>query len=376
MKIRSIIIATIVILNASCKKDNTQSPQLKSIAIKTAPLKTTFLVNEILDLSGLVITLTMDNNKTEDLPLSSFASKGITCSPADGTILTKASTEVSIKHTVTGISVSQGITVGQITSLSIKTAPTKTCYYLGEALNLEGIIVTITMDNGSQDITLADFASKGITCSPLNGAILNAESTMITITHTATGINASQNIKATTTSFTDARDGKTYKIVIIGNQIWMAENLNYYTSSGSSYYNNDSATYAKTYGRLYNWATAQNVSPAGWHLPNEAEWTILFNKFGGITVAGGKLKETGTSHWDSPNTGATNESGFGALPGGVCYSSVSYMKMHAEGCFWSSTASTENNEYAFFFILNYDAGKIFTNVYYKYYGFSIRCIRD
>src|SRR5574344_844768 len=156
----------------------------------------------------------------------------------------------------------------------------------------------------------------------------------------------------TSGTFTDDRDNKVYKWVKIGDQVWMAENLAYLPSvnmvadgsedaAGSYYYvygyDGTNVAEAKatdnyaTYGVLYNWTAAMNgeassttnpsgiqgVCPAGWHLPSDAEWTELTDYLGGASVAGGKLKETGTTHWNSPNTGATNETGFTALPG--CY---------------------------------------------------------
>jgi uncharacterized protein (TIGR02145 family) len=138
-------------------------------------------------------------------------------------------------------------------------------------------------------------------------------------------------------------DGNVYNTVTIGTQIWMKGNLktmkfNYgtsipnvtdnttwagLTSAAYCWYNNDAATYKTTYGALYNWYAVdvasndgKNVCPAGWHIPSDAEWTTLTDYLGGASVAGSKLKETGTTHWLSPNTGATNESGFTALPGG------------------------------------------------------------
>jgi uncharacterized protein (TIGR02145 family) len=129
-------------------------------------------------------------------------------------------------------------------------------------------------------------------------------------------------------------DGNVYKTVKIGNQTWMAENLkSTHYSDGtpveSFAYNNDTAN-VRVYGRLYRWAAAtknaassnsnpsrvQGASPSGWHIPSEAEWQVLVNNLGGEAVAGGKLKEAGTLHWSSPNTGATNESKFTALPAG------------------------------------------------------------
>jgi len=88
--------------------------------------------------------------------------------------------------------------------------------------------------------------------------------------------------KAKSNTFTDPRDGKVYKIVKIGNQIWMAENLNY-NAPGSQ-------CYSYKYGRLYDWKTALKICPAGWHLPNDDEWQALFDFVGGIEVAGKKLK--------------------------------------------------------------------------------------
>lgn len=130
-------------------------------------------------------------------------------------------------------------------------------------------------------------------------------------------------------------DGNTYRTVRIGNQTWMAENLrstHYSDGTPIRYmdYDGDSSS-ARTFGRLYAWAVAMNgaassasnpsgvrgACPAGWHLPSGAEWQQLADFLGGGAVAGGKLKAAGSSLWDSPNTGATDESGFSALPAGL-----------------------------------------------------------
>jgi len=115
-------------------------------------------------------------------------------------------------------------------------------------------------------------------------------------------------------TFTDARDNHVYKWVGIGEQVWMAENLAYKPSSGNYWaYNNDQNNIT-IYGYLYDWETACNVCPSGWHLPSDAEWTKLTNYLGGEEIAGGKLKAT--TGWNSPNSGADNSSGFSGLPGG------------------------------------------------------------
>jgi len=138
-------------------------------------------------------------------------------------------------------------------------------------------------------------------------------------------------------SMKDTRDNKTYKTVKIGTQWWMAENLAYKTGSGSWAYNNEESNVAK-YGRLYHWETAKTACPTGWHLPSDAEWTTLTSYLDGESVAGGKMKTT--SNWDSPNIGATNESGFSSLPVGLLTNDGGFYEVGSSGYFWSSTQSS------------------------------------
>ena len=139
-----------------------------------------------------------------------------------------------------------------------------------------------------------------------------------------------------TSTMTDT-DGNTYNTVAIGTQCWMAENLNYATDNSWWYENN--GEYGDIYGRLYTWTAALTACPDGWHLPTDDEWTTLTDYLGGENVAGGKLKETGTTHWLSPNTGATNSSGFTALPAGFrYYVGVSFNRLGLSTYWWSATA--------------------------------------
>jgi len=135
-------------------------------------------------------------------------------------------------------------------------------------------------------------------------------------------------------------DGNAYKTVKIGSQIWMSENLktshyrngdsiptvtdntawSVFTTGARCWYNNDSTTYENPYGNLYNWYAVvdnRNICPIGFHIPSNMEWSTLVDYLGGESIAGGKMKATGTIYWDSSNTGATNESGFTALGGGA-----------------------------------------------------------
>ncbi|MEX2594050.1 MAG: fibrobacter succinogenes major paralogous domain-containing protein [Anditalea sp.] len=153
-------------------------------------------------------------------------------------------------------------------------------------------------------------------------------------------------------TFTDPRDGQTYKTVRINEQIWMTENLNYATED-SWCYDNDPVNCAR-YGRLYERLPALTACPDGWHLPTEEEWRLLVTYLGGVDVAGGKMKST-TGDWFEPNTGATNESGFTGLPGGFSFVDNvdrEYFARRGEGFWWSSTElRLDGDNYIYIFSL-------------------------
>lgn len=177
----------------------------------------------------------------------------------------------------------------------------------------------------------------------------------------------------TQTEYTDPRDGQIYKTIQIGNQLWMAENLNYNVGSGSWAYDNNNSN-ATNYGRLYDWKTACNSCPSGWKLPTDEEWTILTNYLGGEIISGGKLKEHGTSHWDTPNTiGGVKETGFKALPGGFREADGTYRNIRRNGNFWSSTES--HNSTAWFRELTSGSSNVNRNIARKDYAFSVRCVK-
>jgi uncharacterized protein (TIGR02145 family) len=195
-------------------------------------------------------------------------------------------------------------------------------------------------------------------------------------------------------------DNNTYKTVPIGTQQWMAENLKVTKyndgtiipnitddwqwsnlSSGAwAYFNNDAANNAK-YGKLYNWYVVsktsngnKNVCPTGWHLPTDAEWTVLTDYLGGESVAGGKMKEVGTTNWNSSNTNATNTSLFTGLPGGYRISNGDYTTIGGGGNWWSSTENLTND--AWNRNLNTYNGDAYRSSSLKKYGLSVRCLRD
>jgi uncharacterized protein (TIGR02145 family) len=191
-------------------------------------------------------------------------------------------------------------------------------------------------------------------------------------------------------------DGNVYHTVTIGTQIWMVENLKVtkyrngdqiqfvtdnsawtnLTTGGYSIYNNNTDTGA-TYGNLYNWRAvtdSRNICPTGWHVPDESEFQDLIEFLGGEAVAGGKMKELGLAHWSSPNTGATDSSGFSALPGGVRGSNGSFTFIGLSCNFWSSDDFSTGNA-IFLYLINTDAKAVTSNTN-KMAGLSVRCIRD
>ena len=149
------------------------------------------------------------------------------------------------------------------------------------------------------------------------------------------------------------------------------------TTGAYCYYNNDSTMYAATYGKLYNWYAindSRGLAPEGWHIPTDFEWTTLGSCLGGDDIAGGPIKEIGTTHWNTPNTGATNLSGFTGLPGGFRTYFGPYSGIVLYGYWWSSTESTTN--YAWSRNLNYSDDDLDRAANLKILGFSVRCLRD
>jgi uncharacterized protein (TIGR02145 family) len=209
------------------------------------------------------------------------------------------------------------------------------------------------------------------------------------------------------TSIITDSDGNEYRTVTIGNQEWMAENLrtSRFTDGSEIPMVNDQAAWLNAnygvwcwydtlnindvpYGKLYNWYAVNDtrgVCPTGWHVPTDAEWTTLIDYLDPVavnpdvngiqsSVAGGKMKETGTAHWQSPNAGATNERGFTAMPGGFRNSSNgSFSSLGYGGHWWSDTEDGGNVWYR---LITYSSGNIARFNGSKSGGFAVRCLRN
>jgi uncharacterized protein (TIGR02145 family) len=257
---------------------------------------------------------------------------------------------------------------------------------------LLALIVTVAfMGLDTTDLS-ADYV-----CGDANGdGVLNVSDAVFIVNHVFIGGPAPDSYccdecPATVTDY----DGNVYETVEIGNQCWMKENLkvihynngvaiphraddfNWQYSIGGAYcnYDNNEANVA-IYGRLYNGYAAQwgdDLAPEGWHVATDADWDTLVNYLGGPTAAGGKLKEAGTAHWQSPNTGATNESAFTALPGGNRGWDGTFFGMGEYAEFWSSTSDGLDNAWRRY--LTYIGTTIHRNSRDKNYGQSVRCVR-
>lgn len=222
-------------------------------------------------------------------------------------------------------------------------------------------------------------------------------------------ITVSVNSKLEANTLIDV-EGNFYDIVSIGNQVWMAENLRTTKYPNGAPITHISADHtwgdlsdngtddayciykSTTYTRedvLYTWAAAmgdnvensssypntnQGVCPDNWHLPSEMEWKELINYLDGPEVAGGKMKTIGTDYWISPNTGATNESGFSAFPWGCRTSLGSFIAEKQDGFWWSSSKVSETN--AWNIVLSYHHVDVLYDNTFMSSGFSVRCVKD
>jgi len=210
------------------------------------------------------------------------------------------------------------------------------------------------------------------------------QSTLYTFQFSTGGSNSCSGVPTVTDI-----SGNVYTTVQIGNQCWMAENLKTQHQTGNSWCYGNNPSNCNLYGRMYDWAAVMNgssssntvpsgvqgICPSGWHVPSDAEWNILVSYLGGEQIAGGKMKSTGTSLWFAPNAGATNESGYTALPGGFRHSmSNMYFGLGEYAFWWSSTE--QNATTAWNRNLDYSDTKVYKFNYLKTDGFYVRCIKD
>jgi uncharacterized protein (TIGR02145 family) len=308
--------------------------------------------------------------------LSQISLSGANPLACAGTIdLTQSAPAAESPYSITTTSTSKYVTVtlGSGASLNSETA-TSVYMMILPGPQSENLQIAVKIDGNWKEMSKPQ----------PDGGFVRGKKYLVTLNTAGAGWNA---------AIQDSRDSQIYQYKTIGTQVWMTENLAYLPSvvgpatesvTDPYYYvygydgtvvDDAKATSNYTiYGVLYNWTAALSACPPDWHLPSDAEWTTLTDYLGGESVAGGKMKEAGIAHWWSPNTGATNESGFTALPGGCRYYDGAFTNFRTTGYWWSSTqhidgsAGNRNLSYA-----NSSVGKPYG---YLDYGFSVRCLQD
>jgi uncharacterized protein (TIGR02145 family) len=280
----------------------------------------------------------------------------------------------------------------------------------GATITARGVCWGISANPTTSDSKTIDGTGSGVFTSSITG--LNPNTKYFVRAYATNSLGTSYGdeliLKTYTGTVTDI-DGNIYNTVTIGTQEWMVENLKTtkyadgtlillvnststwdalpITSNAYCWFN-DNISNKDSYGALYNWSAAMNgatssttkpsgvqgVCPAGWHLPSVAEWTELETYLGGQNITGGKMKEAGTTHWASPNTGATNESGFSGLPGGFRYHTGQFAFFTTAGYWWSTTESSTTNAYGRF--LGSDFPSIQYSGNFKKAGSSVRCLKN
>jgi len=291
----------------------------------------------------------------------------------EGTIdLTQTPGETS--YTITKSNTSNNVTVTLTSAVTLS----------GSAVSVYMMILPGAQSENLQIAVKIDGNWKEMSKIPPAGGFVRGKKYVVTLNTAHVGWND---------AIQDSRDSQIYQYKTIGTQVWMTENLAYlpsvvgpatgsdtdpyyyvYGYDGTSVATAKATTNYQTYGVLYNWPAALTVCPDGWHLPSDAEWTTLTTYLGGESVAGGKMKEAGESHWTSPNTGATNESGFTALPGGYRSLNGKFYYIGLVGGWWSSTEYGTADAWGR--ALDYNSSNVSRDYYNKEDGFSVRCLRD
>jgi len=287
---------------------------------------------------------------------------------------------------ISEITASSALTGGNITSDG------------GTAITARGVCWSTDSNPTINDRTTTDGAGTGRYSSTITGLTANTVYHVRAYATNSAGAAYGNAVTFTSSSTDDTItdiDGNVYRTVRIGNQVWMAENLKTtrfndgtpipqvtddsvwdgLETPGYCWYNNDVSNKV-TYGGMYNWYAVNTgrLAPVGWHVPTKGEWLTLINYLGGEDVAGGKLKEIGTSHWASPNACATDENGFTALPSG--YRGGGGMFWHLGGaCFWWSVTE-ESAEKAWRCSINYSDSYVDVDSQYFTHGWSVRCVKD
>ncbi|MFH1118285.1 MAG: FISUMP domain-containing protein [Bacteroidota bacterium] len=292
-------------------------------------------------------------------------------------------------ETVSGITGTSAISGGNITSDG------------GAPVTQRGICWSSNSNPTLADQFTSDGSGPGAYASNLNGLTPNQIWYIRAYAINSAGTAYGNEVSFTTALYIPGNgvidiENNSYTTVVLGNQEWMGENLKValynngesiqqvfsstdwsaLSTGGWCWMNNDNQ-YEIPYGKLYNYyavTDSRNLCPAGWHVPTDTEWTILSDYLGGTAVAGGKMKETGTVHWNTPNNGATNTSSFTGVAGGYRTNDGTFSNFGNHGIWWSSTEM--NAGFSWYRSIFYNTSSLTRGNNQKKYGFSVRCVRS
>lgn len=389
--------------------------KISQVVVKTPPTTIHYLKGEVLDFSGMAITLIRDNGDKEDILLSEFANNGLTISPIEGTKIVEPLTSLTITHVPSGKTTTQGILITTVSSLTVTTPPTVVEYYTGEYLTIEGLSITLNLASGGTRILKpADFETYGITTEPTDHSVIMSDDSEVNIKHAESQKTVSQPI--TLLTLTDI-EGNTYSHLKIGEQLWMGENLrttkyqngdvisttlpstlDISSEPSPQYqwlYNGDENNIAM-YGRLYTKYVAsdtRNVCPRGWHIPSQEEFQKLVSflisngsNYDGST-SGNKLGKSIASklNWnDYPflegapgnNPETNNSSGFNGVGSGVRANFDTFFLGRGVYTYWWSSKSNEDDKGIAFRIQNFQKEADIVTIGDINTAAPCRCLRD
>ena len=295
---------------------------------------------------------------------------------------------------ITGITPTASICGGDIT------------YTGGAPITARGVCWSTSANPTISDNKTIDVPVPGAFTSLITGLTANTVYYVRAYATNNTGTGYGSNMSFTTQDYGTVTDinGNIYKTITIGTQTWMAENLKATKYGNGDFietttpatldisslvympvtpkyqwvYNGDESNVA-LFGRLYTWYAAtdsRNVCPSGWHLPSTTEWSTLTDFLGGAGIAGRKLKESGTTHWNTPDWGATNETGFTALPAGVRTNQGGFFNQGTYGAWWTSTEYRSDTSRAWVRTIYNNSNSVSDHDYGKLSGYSVRCVQD
>jgi uncharacterized protein (TIGR02145 family) len=417
----AIIVLIFIIIQTGCKKEKATIPILTTTTVSNITANTATSGGNITDEgSSTVISRgvcwstepspSITNSKTTDgVGMGSFSSNltGL----KEGTIYyvrAYATNNLGTGYGKTISFTSQPAIIPVLTTAAVSNITSTTATSGGSITNDGGATITvsgicwgISINPTITDSKIEDSTEVGVFISSITGLTpvttyyLRAYAT--NSVGTAYGSEISFTTSSASTSVTDI-DGNVYSTITIGNQVWMQENLktkkycngdligtttpDTLDISGENTpkyqwaYNGEESNVA-LYGRLYTWyavTDSRGICPLGWHVPTDEEWTTLTTYLGGEDISGGKLKEIGTNHWVNPNMGATNETGFTALPSGYRQYYGTFYAIGYGGIWWSTTESSATN--SLYRYVEYKYSNIYRLDYAKHGGFSVRCVKD